>query len=247
MPRSKRIVIPGMPHHIVQRGNHRMNVFLDDNDRLVFLRLLGEASAQHGLINLGYNLMTNHEHVVSIPKEESSLARTMRDLLGPYASYFNRKYGLNGRLWQGRYYSTVLDDEHFWAALRYVELNPVRAGIVLWAEQYPWSSAPAHCGLVEEPLLSPLPPGVASIGDWSEWLRAGDSKGQVKLIRECTKTGRPCGNEYYLKELELRTGKILTRRKSVRASTRPAENASKDQNSERIQRNLFAFDEKNRR
>jgi putative transposase len=241
MPRSKRIVIPGIPHHIVQRGNHRMNVFLDDNDRLVFLRMLSEVSAQHGLINLGYSLMTNHEHLVAIPKEESSLARALRDLLGPYAAYFNRKYGLNGRLWQGRFYSTILDEEHFWAVLRYIELNPVRAGMVQWAEQYPWSSAAAHCGLVEESLLSPLPSGVVSMGDWSEWLKTGNSKGEVKFIRECTKTGRPCGNEYFIKELEQRIGRILTPRKVGRPSIHAAGEVNKDRNLDQVQQALFAF------
>ncbi len=193
MPRFKRLVVPGMPHHIIQRGNHRMNVFLDDNDRLVFLRIFGKVSEHHGLFTLGYNLRTNHEHFVSIPKNESSLALTMRDLLGPYASYFNRRYGLNGRLWQGRFHSAVLDECHFWAALRYVERNPVRAGIVQYAEQYPWSSAPAHCGLLQDPLLSSLPAGAALIGNWSDWLSAGDSHTELDLIRKRTKTGRPCG------------------------------------------------------
>jgi putative transposase len=216
MPRFKRLVIPGMPHHIVQRGNHRMNIFLEDGDRLVFLRMLGEVSEVHGLINLGYSLMTNHKHLVSIPKEESSLALAMRDLLGPYASYFNHKFGLNGRFWQGRFYSTVLDDTHFWAALRYVELNPVRAGMVQCAEQYPWSSAQAHRGLLQDPLLSPLPAGAALIANWADWLKEGNNASELKFIRNCTKTGRPCGSESYIKELERITGRILAPRKKNR-------------------------------
>jgi putative transposase len=218
MPRFKRLVVPGMPHHLVQRGNHGMNVFLDDHDREVFLRMLKEASDYHGLANLGYNLMTNHEHLVSIPKYENSLSLTMRDLLGPYAAYFNRKYGLNGRLWQGRFYSVVLDESHFWAALRYVELNPVRAGIVRRAEHYRWSSVPAHCGLCEDTLLAPLPAGASLIGDWSAWLKAGDSNSQLDLIRKRTKTGRPCGAEPFVRELERITGRILIPRRVGRPS-----------------------------
>jgi putative transposase len=195
-----------------------MNVFLDEADCFIFLRMLDEASTQHGLINLGYNLMTNHQHIISIPKEESSLSLAMRDVLGPYAAYFNHKYGLKGRLWQGRFYSTVLDEEYFWTALRYVELNPVRAGMVQYAEQYPWSSAPAHCGLAEDPLLSPLPAGAPFIKDWSEWLRAGDDKSAFKFIRNCTKSGRPCGPESYIKKLEQITGRILIPRKVGRPS-----------------------------
>jgi putative transposase len=222
MTRLKRLVIPGMPHHLVQRGNHRMNVFLDDSDRLVFMRMLGESSEKHGVNIFGYTLMTNHEHLVAVPKEETSLALAMRDLLGPYASYFNRKYGISGRLWQGRFYSTVLDESHFWAAMRYIELNPVRAGMVQCAEEYPWSSAPAHCGLLQDSLLLPLPAGVAVIGNWSEWLRAGNSTAQLKFIRDCTRTGRPCGAESYIRELERITGRILIPRKGGRPSNQNA-------------------------
>jgi putative transposase len=220
LPRSKRIVVPGLPHHIIQRGNHRINVFLDDRDREVFLRLLGEVSDQHGLLNLGYNLMTNHEHLVSIPKHEFSLSLAMRDLLGPYAVYFNRKYGLNGRLWQGRFYSVPLDEPHFWTALRYVERNPVRAEIVHRAEQYRWSSAPAHCGLCDDPLLAPLPAGAALIGDWSAWLRSPDSASELMDIRKSTRTGRPCGPDSFVKELERVTGRILMHRKTGRPRKR---------------------------
>jgi len=157
MPRFKRVVVPGLPHHITQRGNRRMNVFFDDEDREIFLRILGEVGESNGLANFSYDLMTNHEHLVSVPKLESSLATSMRDLLGPYAAYINRKYGFSGRLWQGRFFSTVLDDAHFWEAIRYVERNPVRAGLVQRAEQYRWSSAAAHCGKREDCLLANLP------------------------------------------------------------------------------------------
>jgi putative transposase len=144
MPRSKRIVIPGLPHHIVQRGNRRMNVFLEDLDREVFLRMLDEASLEHGLANIGHCLMSNHEHQISVPLKEKSLALAMHDALGSFAVYFNHKYGMRGRLWQSRFYSVPMDVSHFWAALRYVERNPVRAGIVGRAEDYRWSSAAAH-------------------------------------------------------------------------------------------------------
>ena len=247
MSRFKRLVIPGMPHHIVQRGNHRMNVFLDDNDRMVFLRMLGEVSEKYGLTNLGYSLMTNHEHLISVPREESSLALTMRDVLGPYASYFNHKYGLNGRLWQGRFYSTVLDDEHFWAAMRYVELNAVRAGMVQRAEDYRWSSAPAHCGVLEDPLISALPVDASLIGDWSEWLKAGNSVSELKFIRNCTKTGRPCGTESYIRELERRTGRVLIPHRVGRPSKQTAINDSENIDCKSGQRRLFRVEKRRRK
>jgi putative transposase len=223
MPRFQRLVIPGMPHHIVQRGNRRVDVFVDDSDRQVFLRMLSQVSEQYRLANVGYSLMTNHQHLVSIPQNENSLALAMRDLLGPYASYFNKKYGLSGRLWQGRFYSVVLDEPHFWAALRYVERNPVRAGLVRKAEDYRWSSAPAHCGLFEDPFLAPLPAGAPSLTEWSAWLAESETQSQVERIRRCTKTGRPCGSDAFLRELERCTGRVLLPRKLGRPSNqRPA-------------------------
>src|SRR5437867_3469539 len=176
MARLRRVVVPGLPHHITQRGNRRANVFLDDQDRRVFLRLLRETSERHSLRHFSYCLMTNHFHLISTPSESRSLAWTMRDLLGPYASYFNQKHGLSGRLWQGRFFSSVLDESHFWAAVRYVERNPVRAGMVKRAEDYRWSSAPAHCRLRGDPLLAPLPNDGGLIPDWSAWVSGGDNQ-----------------------------------------------------------------------
>ena len=111
-----------------------MNVFIDAEDREVFLRMMPENSHVYSLSHYSYCLMTNHRHLISIPEHESSLANTMRDVLGSYASYFNRRHGLSGRLWQGRFFSTV-------AAIRYAERNPARAGMVQVLEAYEWSSA----------------------------------------------------------------------------------------------------------
>jgi putative transposase len=109
-----------------------------------------------------------------------------------------------------------LDEPHFWSALRYVERNPVRAGIVARAEDYFWSSARAHCGLCDDPFLAPLPPRAALIGNWSAWLAEVDVPSQLDQIRNCTKTGRPCGSESFLRGLELTTGRILIPRQTGR-------------------------------
>ena len=209
MPRSRRIVVPGYPHHITQRGNRRVDVFLEIEDRHVFLRLLGEASKLYSLSHSGYSLMTNHIHLISIPTEVPALSQTMRDTLGSYASYFNRKYGLTGRLWQGRFYSTVLDETHYWAALRYVERNPVRAGMVRSAEEYRWSSAAAHCGIRVDSLLATLPVIPGFIDCWGRWLEEEDDRDQMKMIRNTTKTGRPCGSDLFIEKLELVLGRPL--------------------------------------
>jgi len=175
-------VIPGVPVHVSQRGNRRCPVFLEDADREVFLRILKQVSALYGLLIYAYALMTNHIHLVATPLYEYSLSASMRDLLSEYATYFNRKYGLSDRLWQGQFYSALLDEPHLWAAIRYVERNPVRAGMVQRAEDYRWSSATAHCGLRTDPLLSPLPDPPVSVGEWSSWLAVDDVEQELQSI-----------------------------------------------------------------
>jgi putative transposase len=150
--------------------------------------------------------MTNHFHLISTPEHAVSLSFAMRDLPGPYASYFNHKHGFSGRLWQGRFYSTVLDETHFWAAVRYVERNPVRAGMVIRAEDCIWSAAAAHCGIRQDPLLTPLPAIPSYISSWPSWIKGEDDRQEIKLIRTTTKTGWPCGSSPFIEELERALG-----------------------------------------
>jgi putative transposase len=157
-----RVVVPGCPHHLLQRGNRKADVFQDD--RLVYLRLLRDASELHRISIWTYTLMDNHVHAVAVPEHEDSFAKAIRDTHGEYSRYFNSKYPLVGHVWQGRFKSIVLEEEHAWNACRYVELNPVRAGMVRRAEDYQWSSAAAHCGLRDDPLISSDCPLIKEIG-----------------------------------------------------------------------------------
>jgi putative transposase len=125
MPRVARVVIPGVPHHVTQRGNNRQDVFYTDDDRRHYLRLLGEQS--HRV--LGYCLITNHVHLVVVPEHENSLARAIGRTHYLYTLYINRMHSRSGHLWQNRFFSCGLDEKHAYCALRYVELNPVRARI----------------------------------------------------------------------------------------------------------------------
>lgn len=202
MTRLARLVIPGLPHHVIQRGNHRTHVFSDEHDRYVYRRLLKEKCNQYGANISCYCWMTNHVHLIVVPEASDSLGQTMRDAHGLYASYFNRKYGFSGHLWQARFHSCVLDETHFWSAIRYVERNPVRAGIVHRAEDYPWSSAPAHCGLRQDPLLVPLPIDKLLVPDWATWLATEESISELKTIRLNTRTGRALGSDGFLDQLE---------------------------------------------
>ncbi len=153
MPRPPRLVLPGLPHHITQRGNYRQKTFFRSEDYQLYLDLLQDYSRHHGVAILGYCLMPNHVHLVAVPHRADSLARTFRRVHAEYARAQHTRLRRVGHLWQARYYSAPMDEEHFWAALVYVEQNPLRAGIVKQSEECRWSSAPAHVDCRKSTLL----------------------------------------------------------------------------------------------
>jgi putative transposase len=210
MPLIAGVVIPGIPHYLTQRGNCREDIFFSDGDRQRYLQLLLEYSTKHGLETLAYCLMTNHIHLVCVPAREESLSLVLKPLDMRYAQHVNWTHGITGRLWQGRYYSCVLDEEHVWAAIRYVERNPVRARMVRKAENYEWSSAAAHCRLRSDPVLSRLPKGrPAESTHWSAWLAEGDDEKMLTTLRLHTRTGRPAGSRRFVANLESKMGRRL--------------------------------------
>ena len=135
MPRQARVVIPGLPHHVTQRGNNRFDVFFTDDDRLGYLGLLREQCAKYGVRILGYCLMTNHIHLVAIPAREESLNLGVGRTHFIYTQIINRLHGRSGHLWQGRFHSCPMDDAYTVTAMRYVERNPVRAKMT----RMPWT------------------------------------------------------------------------------------------------------------
>jgi putative transposase len=149
MPREPRVVVAGLPHHITQRGNARQDVFTTDGLRRAYLELLREHAAANRLRILSYCLMTNHVHIVAIPQTESSMANTFRHAHGRFSQYWNTEQRRTGHLWQNRYYSCPVEESVMGRVVAYVENNPVRARIVERAEDFEWSSAPAHVGKVE--------------------------------------------------------------------------------------------------
>ena len=165
MARKARVVAAGVPHHVTQRGNNRQDVFLTDDDRRYYLSVLRDRSQQAGLQLLGYCLMTNHVHLVAVPTRPDSLARALGRAHSSYAQRFNRRYRRCGHLWQNRFYSCPVGGSHLLRALAYVDLNPVRAGLVGRAADYPWCSARAH---IESAAIDPWTP--ASIrGRGTNW------------------------------------------------------------------------------
>jgi putative transposase len=146
MTRLRRVVAVNVPHHLTQRGNARQYILSRDEDRAVYLKLLRENIEAYNVSLLGYCLMSNHVHLIAVPTLPDGLALACRNAHGRYAAYWNAIHGASGHAWQGRFYSCPLDEVHLWAALRYTELNPVRAGLVSEPECWPWSSAAVHCG-----------------------------------------------------------------------------------------------------
>jgi putative transposase len=223
MPRVARNVFAGVPHHVTQRGNRRENVFFSDDDRRFYMDWLGRYCRKHDVEILAYCLMPNHVHLVLVPKHEDGLERALKPLHMRYAQRVNRKRGWSGHLWQGRFFSSALDDAHLWAALGYVERNPVRARMVRKAEIYRWSSAAAHCGLRGDALLTKSPYWAKQLGavnDWPAWLAARDDANQLDRLRRHANKGLPCGADAFIRRLE----QIAGRRLECRPQGRPGKN-----------------------
>lgn len=212
MPRLARAVYAGIPHHVTQRGNRREEVFYTNDDRAAYLDWLREYAEKYDVDILAYCLMTNHIHLVAAPKTEEGLHRALKPLHMRYAQRINRARGWKGHLWQGRFFSSALDEAYLWAAVRYVERNPVRAKIVRKAENYPWSSAAAHCGLREDAVLTTTVSWrkqFSGVRDWSAWLAEGDAPQQLEVLRRNADKGLPCGSPKFIQKLEKLTGRAL--------------------------------------
>jgi putative transposase len=191
---------------------------ISDSDRLVYLELLREHAALHELSVLGYCLMSNHVHLVVIPNQRHALARALKQIHGRYASYWNVRHKSSGHAWQGRYYSCPLDTPHLWEALRYAELNPVRAGMVTEAESWAWSSAAAHVGSASPDACLEMEWWGKhwSPESWRQYLAAGISDEVIAAIRESTHTGRPLGTAEFVAKLEADLKRKLAPRKGGR-------------------------------
>src|SRR3990172_2440139 len=228
MPRLARTVVAGCAHHITQRGNNRQDVFFVDDDRRVYLEMLREQAEKCGLDIVGYCLLGNHMHIVAIPQAEDSLAKALGRAHFRYTQYINRFHKRCGHLWQGRFYSCALDERHFWLAMRYVELNPVRAKICRKAWRYEWSSAAVHVDGKARSELLDLSRWYGMISDeqWRKELNAGIDETELGRLRVNTHTGRPLGSDSFLSKLE----KLLGRRVRPLPVGRPTKERPKSQN-----------------
>jgi putative transposase len=220
MARLARLVIPDVPHHITQRGNRRQPVFFSDEDYGVYRDLVAAACAANRVSCIAWCLMPNHVHLILQPKDPDGLRAALADAHRRYSRRINFAHGWTGYLWQGRFASYPMEPAHLMAAVRYVELNPVRAGLAERAEEWPWSSARAHVagrkdGLTDLTALAGLH------RNWRAMLRHGLEAGDLgdeeeEAIERQLRTGRPRGGEAFVEALEQRTGRALKRRKPGR-------------------------------
>jgi putative transposase len=224
MPRIARAIAIQHPHHITQRGNNRTDVFFDDADKQFYLSTLRIYSQKWELDVWAYCLMTNHVHILAVPLKEESLSRSIGRTNLIYTQYVNRKYNRSGRLWQNRFFSTIVESEpYLWAVARCIECNSVRTGIVKNPEQYHWSSCKAH--------VTGIGDGLVTGKDWLDESSKKTYRDSLKTkdreteqaIRRATSTGRPLGSERFIKRIE----KELSRQLLPSKAGRPRKDTNK--------------------
>ena len=212
MVRIARVVAPGIPHHITQRGNRRMDTFFSDADYREYLYLMAEWCNRCKVEIWAYCLMSNHIHLIAVPESEDGLRRAIGEAHRRYTRYINFQKGWKGHLWQGRFGSFPMDEQYLIATARYIELNPVKVGSVNRAEDYRWSSAQAHLQ-GEDDILVKAEPLIKIIPDWQDLLASDLTEEEYKTLRRHERTGRPLGNDDFVTGMENLTARALRMKK----------------------------------
>ena len=215
MARLARLVVPGLPHHITQRGNRRQQTLFREDDYAAYVERMAEWCGQRGVEVWAYCLMPNHVHLIAVPQSKDGLARAIGEAHRRYTRRINFREGWRGYLWQGRFASFVMDEPYLLAAARYVELNPVRAGLVVDAADWTWSSAKAHLSGRDDRLVR-VAPLLAMLTDWRDFLNSAIPEEELRDLREHARTGCPLGNATFLERLEKAAGRVLRPRKAGR-------------------------------
>ena len=209
MPRQARIVVAGELFHVTQRGNYKQKIFEDNIDRGHYLKLFEEYKNKHGLEVFAFCLMDNHVHWIVKPRQVESLAQTICRCHQRYAYYRHKKRNVLGHLWQERFYSCLLQGEHIRQAIRYVERNPVRAGMVDHPWDYGWSSARAHLGKEYKVITLSDPSMYFGKIDWKDFISQPEDEEHLKEIRNKTIKGTVLGAQEFITDLELSLGRDI--------------------------------------
>lgn len=212
MVRLPRLVLPGLPYHVTQRGNRRQPTFFEDGDYALYRDLLAAAADKAGAEIWCYCLMPNHVHVIVVPADADGLRRTFADAHRRYTGYVNARHRWTGHLWQGRFGAVVMDELHLAHAMRYVSLNPVRAKLVERPQDWAWSSVRAHLAGEDDGLVR-VAPALDRYGRFADFLGEGADEAALRALRRAETSGRPLGSEAWVAALETRTGRVLAPRK----------------------------------
>ena len=206
--RLARAVFPGLPHHVTQRGNGRQQTFFGDSDYALYRDLLREHCAQAKVAVWTWVLMPNHVHLVLVPSDEDGLRRALSRVHRIYAGRIHERLQRTSHFWQGRFGCAAMDDEHCCAALRYVAMNPVRAGLVSKCTDWRWSSARAQLG-IEGDLLTDVPAVRERVSDFAALLRSAEDEEAAIRLRRAETVGRPVGSTAFLDALEKQYGRTV--------------------------------------
>lgn len=207
MARMARVIAPGIPHHVTQRGNRRQQTFFCDDDYREYIALMAEWCGKYGVQIWAWCLMPNHVHLIAVPSTEESLARAIGEAHRRYTRRINFREDWRGHLWQERFASFPMDEDYLLAAARYVEMNPVAADLVKQPGDYPWSSARAHLA-GEDDLLVKVSPLLAMVGNWRRFLSLSEED-EITLLHRHERTGRPLGNDAFVDRLEDELARVL--------------------------------------
>jgi putative transposase len=194
-------VVPGIPHHVTQRGNRRQETFFTEEDYIAYLSLLGEWCRRCAAEVWAYCLMANHVHLIVVPDSEDGLRRALGETHRRYTRRINFREGWRGYLWQGRFASFAMDERYLLRAARYMELNPVRAKLCRVPWRWRWSSAAAHVAGLDDGLVH-VGPLLERVKDWREFLTEALEADDAELLRRHTRTGRPLGETVFLDRIE---------------------------------------------
>ncbi len=209
MARMARAVFPGIPHHVTQRGNGRAQTFFCDDDYRLYRDLLSTQAKVHGVEVWSWVLMPNHVHLILAPPTAKALSAVMSAVHRRYAGHIHARLKRTGHFWQGRFGCVAMDESHLGAALRYVALNPVRAGLVKRASDWAWSSANVHLGRVADDGLTLKAPVADRYPRFAELLASAEDEIATKRLRQAESVGRPLGAAAFLARLEAESGRVL--------------------------------------
>jgi putative transposase len=208
MARMPRLVVPGYPHHVTQRGNRRQQTFFCENDFRHYITLVFKSARQAQTEIWAYCLMPNHVHLVMVPSSEDGLRATLGEAHRHYTRHVNFRQNWRGHLWQERFHSFLMDEDYLLATVRYVERNPVAAKLCQHPGEWPWSSARAHLQGADDSLVI-VKPMLDQVPDWEAYLASHTHNDKTELIRQHNRTGRPLGSARFIRTLELRTSKTF--------------------------------------